>query len=55
VQAGDFDFAGVHGFDDARDQADADAVAQLGIFKTQVADLAQHGAAIRMPVGIPAG
>ena len=55
VQAGNFDFARVHGFEDAGHEAEADAVAQLGVFKTEVADFAQQGAPVRVPVGIPAG
>ena len=55
VQGGDFDFAGVHGVEDAGHEADARAVAQFGVFKAQLADFAQHGAAIRVAMGIPAG
>ena len=55
VQAGNLDFARLHRLEDAGHQADADAVAQLRIFKAQVADFAQHRAAIRVTVGIPAG
>jgi hypothetical protein len=50
VEAGDFDFAGLDGFQDSGKQADAGAVAQLGVFETKVANLAQHRAAIGMPV-----
>ena len=55
VQAGNLDFARVHRFEDAGHEADADAVAQLGVFKTEVADFAQHGAPVRVTMGIPAG
>ena len=55
VQAGDLDLARVHGLEDAGQQADADAVAQLGVLEAQIADLAQHRAAIRVAMRIPAG
>jgi hypothetical protein len=55
VQAGNLDLARVHRVEDARHEADADAVAQLGVFKAEVADFAQHGASVRVAVGIPAG
>ena len=55
VEAGNFDFARVHRVQDAGHEADADAVAQLGVFKAEVADFAQHGAAVGVAVGIPAG
>ena len=55
VERGNLDLARVHGFKDARHEADADAVAQLGVIKTEVADFAQHGAAVGVTVGIPAG
>jgi hypothetical protein len=55
VEAGDPDFPRVHGIEDAGHEADAGAVAQFGEGKTQFADFAQHGAAIGVPVGIPAG
>jgi len=55
VERGNLDLARVHGFEDAGHEADADAVAQLGIFKTEVADFAQHGATVGVTVGIPAG
>jgi len=55
VHAGNFDLAGVHGREDARQQTDADAVAQLGAVKAEVADFVQHRAAIGVARGIPAG
>ena len=55
VQRTDLDLARFHGFDDAGYEADADAVAQLGVFKSEVADLAQHGASVGVAVGVPAG
>ena len=55
VQAGNFDLAGLHGVEDAGHQAETDAVAQLGVFKAQIADLAQHRAAVGVAGGIPAG
>src|SRR5215213_527794 len=53
MQAGNFDFAGVHSFEDAGHHTDACAVAQFGKFKAQVANLSQHGSPIGMPMGIP--
>jgi len=55
VEGGDLDLAGVDGLDDAGDEADADAVAELGVFKAEVADLAQHGAAAGVAAGVPTG
>ena len=55
VQAGNFDFARVHGFEDAGHEAEPDAVAEFGVSKAEVADFAQHRAAIRVALGIPAG
>ena len=55
VEAGNLDLARVHGLQDAGQQTEPDAVAELGIFKAEVADFAQHGAAVRVAVGIPAG
>ena len=55
VQRGNFDLTGGHRFENAGHQADARAVAQLRIFEAQVANLAQHGPAIRVPMGIPTG
>jgi hypothetical protein len=50
MQAGDFHFPGRDGIEDARQEADARAVAQFGVFKAQVADLAEHRAAIGVAV-----
>ena len=36
VQAGDFDFAGIDRLEDARQEADPGAVAQLGVFESPV-------------------
>ena len=55
VKAGDFDFAGVDGVENAWHQADTGAVAQFSMLETQIPDLAQHAPAIGMPMGIPAG
>ena len=55
MQAGNLDLPRFDGLDNARHQADASAVAQLGVFKTQFPDFPQHRAAIRVPVGIPTG
>jgi hypothetical protein len=53
VETGDFDFAGVDGFEDAREKTDADAMAKFGIFEPEVANLQEHcpsvGVAMRVP------
>ena len=54
VQRGNLHLAGLHGLEDARHQAQADAVAQLGVFEAQFADFAQHSAPIGVARGIPA-
>lgn len=55
VERGDFDFTGVDGFEDARHEGNAGAVAEFSVFEAEVADFAEHGAAIVVAVGIPAG
>jgi hypothetical protein len=55
MQAGDFYFTRFHGLKNARKEADPDAVAQLGIFETQVTNLPEHGSAVRVAVRVPAG
>jgi len=55
VQAGNLDLARFDRFENARHEAYADAVTQLGIFKAEVADFAQHRASVRVAVRIPAG
>jgi hypothetical protein len=55
MHAGDFDLARVHGVENSRHETDARAVAQFGIVKAKLADLAQHGATIRMSLRIPTG
>jgi hypothetical protein len=54
VEGGDFHLAGVHRFDDAGEQTDADAVAEFRMVKAQGLDFAQHGASIGMALRIPA-
>jgi len=54
VQRGNLDLTRVHRFQHSRQQADADAVAQLRVFKPQIANLSQHGASVRVTAGIPA-
>src|SRR6266516_2595593 len=54
VQRGNLDVTGVHGFKDARQQADADAMAQFRVFKTKIADFPQHGASVGVTMRIPA-
>jgi len=55
MQRGDLQLARGDGVEDARHQTDAGAMTELGKFKAEVADFAQHGAAIRVPMGIPTG
>ena len=55
VQGGNLDFARAHGVEDAGHEADARAVTEFGVFKTQFANFAQHGATVRVAVGIPTG
>ncbi len=53
VQGRDLDDPGVHRVNDARNQAEPDAVTQFGVFETQVANLLEHGATVGVAVGIP--
>ncbi len=55
VEAGNFDFTRVHGFQNAGQEAEPDAVAEFGPGKAEVADFAQHCAPVRVAFGIPAG
>ena len=55
VQAGNFHFACIDGFENSGQQADACAMAQLGVFKAQIAYFSQHGPAIGVTMGVPAG
>src|SRR5438093_3829004 len=55
VEAGNLDLSGLDSLKDTRQQADADAVAELGEFETEVANLAEHCAAIGVAVRVPAG
>src|SRR5205807_8087688 len=55
VERRDFDFSGLHRFDDAGQQTDADAVAQFRMIEAEVADFAQHGAAVGVTMRVPAG
>jgi len=54
VHGGNPDHAGVHRVKDAGQEADADAVAQLGIIKAQRADFLEHRAAIDVALRVPA-
>jgi hypothetical protein len=53
VEARNFDLARVDRFENSRKKADANAVAQFGILKAEIANLAQHGPAIGVPARIP--
>jgi hypothetical protein len=48
MEAGNFNLARVHGFQDAGQETEPDAVAEFRIFKAEVADFAQHYATIRV-------
>jgi hypothetical protein len=54
VERRDPDLSGIDSLDDAWEQADADTVAKFGILKPQLANFAQHRAAIGVAVRIPA-
>ena len=47
VQTANLHLPGGHGFENARQQTDADAVTQFCVSEAQVANLAQHGASPR--------
>ena len=53
VEAGDADFPGLDGVEDPGHEADASAVAEFSVFKPEVTDFTEHGAAIRVAMGIP--
>jgi hypothetical protein len=55
VQGGNFHFPGAHGLENAGQEADAGAVTQFGVFKTEFADFTQQGTTVRVAVGIPTG
>ena len=55
VQGGNLDHPGLDRLHNPGDEAQADAVAQLGILKAEVADFLKHLAAIGVAVGVPAG
>lgn len=55
VHACHFDTPAVHGFDDARQFAEAQPVRGFDIFEAQFADFIADGTAILMPAAVPAG
>ena len=55
MQAGNPDEAGFQRLQDAGQEADACSVPQFNPLKTQVPDFLEHGASVRVTVGIPAG
>jgi hypothetical protein len=55
MEAGNFNFPRIDRLEDSRQQTDPDSVAQLGIFKAKIANLAQHGPAVGVAMRIPAG
>jgi hypothetical protein len=55
VERGDLDFAGVDGLEDSGQEAQPDAVAQLGVFESQATDFAKHFASVGVTMGVPAG
>ena len=55
VQGGNLDHPGLDRLHDPGDEAQADAVAQLGVLEAEVTDFLKHLAAIGVAVGVPAG
>jgi hypothetical protein len=55
MQTGDFDFARLNCLEDARQQAHPYTVTEFGALEAEGADLAQHGEAVGVAVGVPAG
>ena len=55
VEAGNANFAGVHGFEDAGEEADAGIVAQFSAREAEVADFAEHGTTVGVAMGVPTG
>ena len=54
VQRGNLHLACAHGIENTRHEADACAVAEFGVFKTEIANFAEHGATIGVAMRIPA-
>jgi hypothetical protein len=54
VHGGDFHFAGIHGIEYAREQAEPNAMAEFGVVKAQLFHFEQHGPTVGVAVGIPA-
>ena len=55
VQRGNLHLARANGVENAGHEADACAVTEFGVFKTEIANFAQHGASVGMAMRIPAG
>ena len=55
MQRGNLDHPGLDSIHDAGHKAQPDAMTQLRVLKTKIADLLEHLAAIRVAVGVPAG
>ena len=55
VETGNFYFTGCNRFDDAGEKAETDSVAEFGVLKTEIANFPEHGAAIGVAMGVPAG
>jgi hypothetical protein len=55
VEAGDFDFTGRDGFDDAGKEAESNAMAEFGVLESEIANFLEHGATIGVAMGVPAG
>ena len=54
VQRRNLHLARAHSIENTRHEADACAVTEFGVFKTEIADFAQHGASVGMAMRVPA-
>jgi len=55
MHAGNLHLARIDRFQNAGQERQSDAMAQLGIFEAEFADFPEHGAPVGVPVRIPAG
>ena len=53
VQRRDFDFLCIHCIKDTGQEGNSYTVAQLGVFETEIADFAKHGAAVGVTLRVP--
>ena len=55
MEAGYFYFAGGDRFDDAGKKAESNSMAEFGVLESEVTNLLEHGAAVGVAMGVPAG